>query len=95
MLTITPIYAALIALLFLALSLNVIRQRFMGQISVGDGGNKALIKAIKGWESTGVDAMNFLLNANETVPQAEVLDSIRLFAKEVMPHFKETTAAAG
>ncbi len=47
MLTITPIYAALIALLFLALSLNVIRQRFMGQISVGDGGNKALIKAIR------------------------------------------------
>ena len=47
MLTITPIYAALIALLYLALSINVIRQRFVGKISVGDGGDKAMIKAMR------------------------------------------------
>lgn len=58
------------------------------------GNPKDIIEAVKGWESTGVDAMNFLLNANETVPQEEVLDSLRLFAREVIPHFKEEPAAA-
>ena len=45
-------------------------------------------------QSTGTDSVNFLLNANETVPQAEVLASLRLFAKEVMPAFKRTAAKA-
>jgi len=62
-------------------------------------GNPArIIKAIKAWESTGADQVNFLLNALETVPQEQVLDSLRLFAKEVMPHFQKNetaTAAAG
>ena len=40
------------------------------------------------WESAGVDTVNFLLNAAETIPQEEVLASLRLFAKEVMPRFK-------
>jgi hypothetical protein len=42
--------------------------------------------------------VNFLLNALETVPQQKVLDSLRLFAKEVMPHFQsasDASAAAG
>lgn len=47
MLTITPIYAALIAILFIALSVNVIGQRWRGKISVGDGGDKAMIKAMR------------------------------------------------
>ncbi|WP_299945144.1 MAPEG family protein [uncultured Ruegeria sp.] len=47
MLTITPIYAALIALLFVALSINVILQRRRGKISVGDHGDKAMIKAMR------------------------------------------------
>jgi alkanesulfonate monooxygenase SsuD/methylene tetrahydromethanopterin reductase-like flavin-dependent oxidoreductase (luciferase family) len=63
-------------------------------------GNPArIIKAIKAWESTGADQVNFLLNALETVPQEQVLASQRLFAKEVMPHFQKgsdsATAAAG
>ena len=63
-------------------------------------GNPArIIKAIKAWESTGADQINFLLNALETVPQEQVLNSLRLFAKEVMPHFQKSgdsaTAAAG
>ncbi len=63
-------------------------------------GNPArIIKAIKAWESTGADQVNFLLNALETVPQEQVLNSLRLFAKEVMPHFQKSgesaTAAAG
>lgn len=47
MLTITPIYAALLAFLYVALSVNVIRQRRDGKISVGDHGDKAMIKAMR------------------------------------------------
>ncbi|WP_438991507.1 MAPEG family protein [Lentibacter sp.] len=47
MLAITPLYAAPIGLLFLALSVNVIRQRFAHKVSVGDGGETALIKAMR------------------------------------------------
>ena len=34
--------------------------------------------------STGI---NFLLNGLEVIPQEQVLESMRLFAREVMPHF--------
>ncbi|WP_170478813.1 MAPEG family protein [Ruegeria arenilitoris] len=47
MLAITPIYAALIAVLFVWLSANVIRQRRRGRVSVGDGGDKAVLKAMR------------------------------------------------
>ncbi len=55
-----------------------------------------IIRAIKKWESLGVDCVNFILNANEVVPQDQVMASLRLFAKEVMPHFAQRpqTAAA-
>jgi len=46
-----------------------------------------IIRAIKEWESIGVDGVNFLLNAAETIPQEKVLASLRLFAREVMPAF--------
>ncbi len=39
------------------------------------------------WESTGCDGVNFILNSHNVLPQQEVLDSLRLFAAEVMPHF--------
>ena len=42
---------------------------------------------MKRWESVGVDRITFLLNAMETVPQQQVLNSLRLFAREVMPQF--------
>ena len=64
-------------------------------------GNPArVIKQIKAWEGVGVDQVNFLLNALETIPQEQVLNSLRLFAKEVMPHFQKgrvdaASAAAG
>ncbi len=47
MLSITPIYAALVAILYVALSVNVILQRRKGRISVGDHGDKAMIKAMR------------------------------------------------
>lgn len=45
--------------------------------------------AIRRWESIGVTGVNFLVNAMETIPQHQVLASMRLFATEVMPHFPE------
>ena len=57
------------------------------------GNPERIIETVKRWESIGVDRINFLLNAMETVPQQEVLDSLRLFAKEVMPRVSKTVAA--
>src|SRR3990172_12975076 len=51
------------------------------------GDPQAIIQAVKRWESMGVDQINFLLNAVEGLPQDQVLDSLRLFAREVMPAF--------
>ena len=61
------------------------------------GNPDRITEVLKNWESVGVDRINFLLNAAETVPQAEVLASMRLFAKEVMPKFadKKQPVAAG
>jgi alkanesulfonate monooxygenase SsuD/methylene tetrahydromethanopterin reductase-like flavin-dependent oxidoreductase (luciferase family) len=55
-------------------------------IAIGDPDD--IVEAIKRWESIGVDGLNFILNAGETIPQQEVLDSLRLFASEVMPKFE-------
>ena len=55
-------------------------------MAIGDP--DAIVRAIERWESIGVDGVNFLLNAVETLPQEQVLESLRLFAREVMPKFK-------
>ena len=44
--------------------------------------------AAERWEGVGIDGINFMLNALEEVPQADVVDSLRLFAAEVMPKFR-------
>jgi alkanesulfonate monooxygenase SsuD/methylene tetrahydromethanopterin reductase-like flavin-dependent oxidoreductase (luciferase family) len=49
------------------------------------GTPEQIVAVLKRWESVGVDRVNFVLNARETVPQEEVLASMRLFAREVMP----------
>jgi hypothetical protein len=41
-----------------------------------------------------VDRINFLLNCMEEIPQEQVLKSLRLFAREVMPHFQHTGTPA-
>ena len=46
MLTITPLYAGLLALWFLVLSAHVIRFRF-GGINLGDGGKPEVLRAIR------------------------------------------------
>ena len=58
------------------------------------GNPDRLVEEIKKWEACGVDQINFLLNALETIPQEQVLDSLRLFGEEVMPHFKDDSAPA-
>jgi hypothetical protein len=58
-------------------------------LAIGDPAR--IIEVVKRWESVGVDRINFLLNAAETVPQEEVLDSMRLFATEVMPAFADSS----
>jgi len=55
-------------------------------IAIGDPDD--IVDAIKRWESIGVDGLNFILNAQESIPHQEVLDSLRLFASEVMPKFE-------
>ncbi len=44
--------------------------------------------AIRQWEAVGFDGINFIHQFMEVVPQQYVLDSMRLFAEEVMPQFK-------
>jgi len=59
------------------------------------GGPERVLRALKRWEAVGVDRVNFILNANEVIPQADNLASLRLFAKEVMPAFQDAKAASG
>jgi alkanesulfonate monooxygenase SsuD/methylene tetrahydromethanopterin reductase-like flavin-dependent oxidoreductase (luciferase family) len=49
--------------------------------------------AIRKWESVGYDGINFLVNFMEVLPQQYVLDSMRMFAEEVMPAFQEAPKA--
>jgi alkanesulfonate monooxygenase SsuD/methylene tetrahydromethanopterin reductase-like flavin-dependent oxidoreductase (luciferase family) len=60
---------------------------------LGLGNPERIIRAMKRWEEVGVDRVNFLLNCLEEIPQAQVLQSLRLFAQEVMPHFQKQPAA--
>ena len=54
------------------------------------GDPEHIINAIKHWESIGIDGINFMVNGCEVLEQKDVLDSMRLFAQEVMPHFDKS-----
>ncbi len=76
-----------------------LRRQATGPDSQGEAGEglafgdpERITRAIKKWEAVGVDRINFLLNCMEEIPQEKVLDSLRLFAKEVMPNFKNASA---
>ena len=47
MLSITPIYAALLAFLYVTLSVRVIGRRRSDKVSYGDGGNSDVLKAMR------------------------------------------------
>ena len=57
------------------------------------GDPRQIVDAIKTWESIGIDQVNFMLNAAEILPQEQVLESLRLFATEVMPSFPKPEQA--
>jgi alkanesulfonate monooxygenase SsuD/methylene tetrahydromethanopterin reductase-like flavin-dependent oxidoreductase (luciferase family) len=59
------------------------------------GDPQSIVRAVKEWESIGVDQINFLLNTAEALPQQQVLESLRLFAREVMPAFSSGSATDG
>lgn len=59
------------------------------------GGPERIARALKRWESVGVDCVNFLINTLEVIPQDQVLESLRLFAREVMPAFKKSKPQSG
>ncbi|MGH7855684.1 MAG: LLM class flavin-dependent oxidoreductase, partial [Candidatus Binatia bacterium] len=66
------------------------RRRVPEGLAIGDP--KRVVEAIRRWESIGVDGINFLVNTLEVIPQQEVLNSMRLFAREVMPAFRKGVA---
>ena len=45
---VTPLYAGILALLYFALSYRVVQMRGHGQPSLGDGGDTALLRRIRG-----------------------------------------------
>lgn len=53
------------------------------------GSPEALIETIGRWEAAGADHLIFMVQAREHLEQEAVLDSLRLFADKVMPHFAE------
>jgi alkanesulfonate monooxygenase SsuD/methylene tetrahydromethanopterin reductase-like flavin-dependent oxidoreductase (luciferase family) len=55
-------------------------------LAIGDPDR--IINIIKKWEEIGVDGLNFVVQAIESVPQEDVLNSLRTFARQVMPKFK-------
>ena len=55
-------------------------------VAIGDPAR--IVEEIERWDSVGIDGINFMLNAMEQIPQQQVLDSMRLFAAEVMPKFR-------
>ena len=74
------------------------RQAEQGDSKAPDGlcaGDPArIIEAVRLAQELGADHMNLILNMMEVIPQEEVLDSLRLFAKEVMPHFRDQPSPA-
>jgi hypothetical protein len=55
-------------------------------IAIGDPDRIAAV--VRKWDSVGIDGINFIVNTTETINQSDVLDSLRLFATEVMPEFQ-------
>ncbi|MGN6127903.1 MAG: LLM class flavin-dependent oxidoreductase [Humibacter sp.] len=47
-----------------------------------------IIEVVKHWEGIGVDGMNFVIQASEVLSHEDVMESLRNFAKYVMPQFK-------
>lgn len=46
-----------------------------------------ILDTVRRWEAAGADQLVFMLQAREQLPQQAVTDSLRLFGREVLPHF--------
>ncbi len=57
------------------------------------GDPEECIKSLKWWEEVGVDRMVFLINTGEAIPNEKVLESLRLFGREVIPVMTRTERA--
>lgn len=55
-------------------------------LAIGDPDR--IVEVIRKWESIGVDGLNFVVQATEALDQEDILNSMRVFAREVMPKFK-------
>ena len=62
-----------------------------GSFCIGDP--DACIKTIEMYEAAGVDQMLALLQVGN-VPHEKIMNSLRLYGKYVIPHFKEKEKAA-
>jgi alkanesulfonate monooxygenase SsuD/methylene tetrahydromethanopterin reductase-like flavin-dependent oxidoreductase (luciferase family) len=61
-------------------------------LAIGDP--ERIVREVKRWESIGIDVINFFINSSELIPQEQVLASMRLFAREVMPRFRGSEPAS-
>ena len=57
------------------------------------GSPQAIIDTVGRWADAGADHLIFMVQSREHLAQEAVLDSMRLFAQEVMPHFSESAPA--
>ena len=53
-----------------------------------------VIASLRRWEEVGVDGIMFLINSKQVIDQVDVLESLRLFAREVMPKFKDSSSSS-
>ncbi len=59
------------------------------------GAPNQIISTVKRWEAAGVDSLCFILNYLELIQQPRVLESLKLFGKEVIPKFQSHNRTLG
>ena len=57
------------------------------------GNPSTVLDTCRRWEAAGTDQLVFMIQAREHLPQQAVLDSLRLFSQDVMPHFASSQRA--
>lgn len=57
------------------------------------GDPATIAETCRRWEAAGADQLVFMIQAREHLPQQDVLDSLRLFGREVLPQFSRSPRA--
>jgi alkanesulfonate monooxygenase SsuD/methylene tetrahydromethanopterin reductase-like flavin-dependent oxidoreductase (luciferase family) len=74
----------------------VLRER-PGDVVGAQGGGQPMgdpmtvVEALRRWDEIGMDRMNFLIHFDQVIPQHKILNSLRLFGREVMPALPDRT----